>query len=127
MQDQIQEVVPERIRATQGEIQGIGESANRSIAGSAQDSSPVQLGYIRVLLNQSDVVKDKVVEESIGVERDYSGGQKEAEKDDPGLRRAPNKRHRIYEVSTKPFDPGKAQASSLSSRLTARVVPPARR
>ena len=96
MQDQIEEVVPERIRATQSELQGIGEGANRSISGSAQDPSPVQLGYIRVLLNQSDVVKDKVVEESIGVERDYGGSQKEAEKNDPCLRRAPNQHHHSY-------------------------------
>ena len=47
------------------------------------------MGNVRVLLDQSDVVKDKVVEESVGIERHDDGGQQEAEKGDPGPRRVP--------------------------------------
>ena len=126
-------MVPERICAAQSKIEGVGEGANGSIARSAQDPSPVQLGNVRVLLNQGHVVEDKAVEESIGAKGDDDGGQQETEKGDPLPRRVStvgccrqlvppfqSSRSQSIEESMEPvfnLSPGKLLSGSTDVRL----------
>ena len=83
MQNNVEEVVSERIQPTGREVQGVAESADRTVAVAAKDPLPVQLRHVRVLLDEGDVVKHEAVPQSSRVKGDDRTGQQKAVEGDP--------------------------------------------